>query len=111
MSNHHIKQSEEATQAPLSRKNIHTNTWLLFLIISLLFSFSSGLFLIWISIDRTDLAYKMYKIQQSIGNGQGHTTKLEVERDSLLSPYKLDSKAEELGLTIAEPGQVRRLIK
>ncbi len=92
-------------------KVFNSGTWLLLLMISLLFSFSTGLFLIWMSIDRTDLAYNIYKIQNALDNGTGHITKLEVERDSLLSPYELDKKAGELGLAVAKPGQIRRPVQ
>lgn len=40
---------------------------------------------------------------------RAHVGKLEVERDSLLSPYVLGRKAEQLGMGMADPGQVRRL--
>ena len=111
MSNIPIKQTtNELIKNTLSQKNMHTSVWLLMFIVSLLFSFSAGLFLIWMSIDRTNLAYHIHKVQQDLDNGQGHIVKLEVERDSLLSPYELDKKAQKLGLRIADPGQVRRLM-
>ncbi len=89
----------------------YANAWLIVLMISLLFSFSAGLFLIWMSIDRTELAYNVYKVQTALDNSKGHINKLEVERDSILSPYELDKKAAEFGLVVADPGQVRRIIK
>ena len=111
MSNNYIKKIDhESARNALLSKNMHTGAWLLVLIISVLFSFSAGIFLIWMSIDRTDLAYNIHRVQKDLGNGQGHIVKLEVERDSLLSPYELDKKARELGLSIADPGQVRRLM-
>lgn len=110
MSNHYIKEKEEIVKVVVSKKDINVSIWLLTLMISLLFSFSAGLFLIWMSIERTELAYNTYKIQNEISSGQGHVVKLEVEKDSLLSPYELDKKAHELGLRIADPGQVRRLM-
>lgn len=90
-------------------KGAHANVWLVFLIVSLLFSFSIGLFLIWMSIDRNSLAHNIHKLQQELSSSEGHIVKLEVERDSYLSPYILDKKAKEIGLNIADPGQVRRL--
>lgn len=110
MSNHYIKKKEEVLKVAIVKKDIHVSTWLLILMISLLFSFSAGLFLIWMSIERTELAYNTYKIQNELNSGEGHIVKLEVEKDSLLSPYELDKKAQELGLRIADPGQVRRLM-
>ena len=38
-----------------------------------------------------------------------HISKLEVERDSLLSPYILGKTAERLGMAMADPGQIRRI--
>jgi len=111
MSNNYIKQDGNMfIENTIRRKSTYTNVWFLTLAISLLFSFSAGLFLIWMSIDRIDLAYDIHKIQKNLDDGQGHIVKLEVERDSLLSPYELDKKAQALGLNIADPGQVRRLI-
>lgn len=87
----------------------NSGTWGLCIIISLLFSLAAGVVLIWISIARNDLGYEIFKLQKEIDNGMAHITKLEVERDSLLSPYVLNEKAKQLGLRIADPGQIRRL--
>lgn len=83
--------------------------WLLSLILLLLMSMVLGLVLIWLSIDRNDTAYSIYKTQVQVEEAKAHVVKLEVERDSLLSPYVLGRKAEQLGMTMADPGQVRRL--
>ena len=109
MTDNHDKEINSGFSYPLGQ-SMHASVWLFALIISLLLSFSAGLFLIWMSIDRTDLAYTIHRIQKNLANDQGHIVKLEVERDSLLSPYELDKKAQELGLKIADPGQVRRLM-
>ncbi len=89
--------------------SINSNAWLIMLMISLLFSFSVGLFMVWMSVDRTELAYNIYKAQNSLESSLGHITKLEVERDSILSPYELDKRAKDLGLVVADPGQIRRI--
>lgn len=83
--------------------------WLLTLILSLLFSMVLGLGLVWLSIDRNDTAYTIHKMQGQVDEVRAHVAKLEVERDSLLSPYVLGKKAEQLGMGMADPGQVRRL--
>lgn len=83
--------------------------WLLTLILSLLFSMVLGLTLVWLSIDRNDTAYSIHKMQGQAEEARAHVNKLEVERDSLLSPYVLGRKAEQLGMGMADPGQVRRL--
>lgn len=83
--------------------------WLLTLIVSLLFSMVLGLALVWLSIDRNDTAYGIHKMRDQVEEARAHVGKLEVERDSLLSPYVLGRKAEQLGMGMADPGQVRRL--
>ena len=83
--------------------------WMLGLVLSLLFSMVLGVALIWLSIDRNDTAYSIHKLQQRVEETRSHVNKLEVERDSLLSPYVLGKKSEELGMGMADPGQVRRL--
>ena len=102
---------QQENQAPvLPRSNQNSGIWGLCMIISLLFSLAAGVALIWISIARNDLGYEIFKLQKEIDNGLAHITKLEVERDSLLSPYVLHEKAKNLGWRIADPGQIRRLI-
>lgn len=83
--------------------------WMLALILSLLFSMVLGLGLVWLSIDRNDTAYTIQKMQSEADDMRAHVAKLEVERDSLLSPYVLGKKAEQIGMGMADPGQVRRL--
>lgn len=78
--------------------------WLLTLIVSLLFSMVLGLALVWLSIDRNDTAYGIHKMQARVEEVRAHVGKLEVERDSLLSPYVLGRKAEQLGMGMADPG-------
>jgi hypothetical protein len=68
-----------------------------------------GLALIWLSIDRNDTAYAIHKAQEELRSVRAHVGKLEVERDTLLSPYVLGKRAEQLGMGMADPGQVRRL--
>ena len=83
--------------------------WFLLLLLSLLFSLMMGLALTWLSIDRSDVAYSIQKIQRQTEAARAHVTKLEVERDSLLSPYVLGQTAEKLGMGMADPGQIRRI--
>lgn len=92
-----------------SNNTLGSGGWMLTLILSLLFSMVLGLGLIWLSIDRNDTAYTIHKMRIRSEEMTAHVTKLEVERDSLLSPYVLGKKAEQLGMGMADPGQVRRL--
>ncbi len=94
--------------------NSHTATlgsggWFLMLIVSILFSLIMGVALTWLSIDRSDTAYTIQKMQRQTDSARAHVAKLEVERDSLLSPYVLGKTAEQLGMSMADPGQIRRI--
>ena len=82
--------------------------WLLTLIVSLLFSMVLGLALVWLSIDRNDTAYGIHKMQARVEEVRAHVGKLEVERDSLLSPYVLGRKAAQRGRGGPDPGRVGR---
>ena len=83
--------------------------WFLMLLLSILFSLINGMALTWLSIDRSDTAYLIERIQKQTDAARAHVAKLEVERDSLLSPYILGKTAERLGMSMADPGQIRRI--
>lgn len=83
--------------------------WFLMLIVSILFSVMMGLAIIWLGIDQGDTAFVIQKIQKQTDAARAHVAKLEVERDSLLSPYVLGQTAEQLGMSMADPGQIRRI--
>ncbi len=83
--------------------------WLLLLFLSLLFSLFMGLTLVWVSIERTDMAYTIRQLHNQLDERLVLRTKLEVERDRLLSPYILGRKAVDLGMREARPGQIRRM--
>ncbi len=93
----------------LRESTLGSGGWVLLLICSLLFSLVLGMAVVWMSIDRNDTAYAIHKMQAQVRDARSHITKLEVERDSLLSPYVLNKKAEQLGMGMADPGQVRRM--
>ncbi len=93
----------------MKSSTLGNGAWLLVLLISLMFSMIMGLGLVWISIDRNDTVYAIRQLQIAVENAEEHCAKLEVERDSLLSPYELGVKAKQLGMGMADPGQVRRL--
>lgn len=59
--------------------------WLLAFIISLLLSLLMGLALVWLSIERTDKAYSIRQLRNEVEQRAVLKTKLEVERDRLLS--------------------------
>ena len=90
------------------RKSSSTR-WVLGLIFSLLFSISMGLCLVWLSIERTDKAYTIRRLQQELSYRIAFKHKLEVERERLLAPFELVRKAHEFGMHEAKPGQIRRV--
>jgi hypothetical protein len=75
--------------------------------LSLLANFGLALSLVWANTQRTGLGYELRRQQQAINELADLNSKLEIERDHLLSPYTLDRKAAELGLRGARPGQKR----
>ena len=83
--------------------------WFLALILSLLVSLLIGLFLVWLSIERTDTAYSIRQLRGEVEKRAALKDKLEVERDKLLAPYELGRKAAEFGMREARPGQIRKL--
>lgn len=68
-----------------------------------------ALTLVWLNIERTKLAYNVRGLQREMEQRLDLNAKLGVEREHLLSPHELGSKAEKLGLGAARPGQIRRL--
>ena len=88
---------------------ISRSTWFLVLILSLLFSLLMGLGLIWMSIERTDMAYSIRQLRSSVEERKILKSKLEVERDRLLAPEILREKAASLGMGESAAGQVRRM--
>lgn len=83
--------------------------WLLLLVLSLLFSLVMGLALVWLSIERTDMAFTIRQLRGQLEERIVLKAKLEIERDRLLSPHILGRKADELGMREARPGQIRKL--
>lgn len=83
--------------------------WLLSLLLLLLLSLMTGLMLVWLSIERTDMAYSIRQLRSEVERRAVLQTKLEVERDRLLAPSVLGRKAAAFGMREARPGQIRRL--
>lgn len=83
--------------------------WFLFLLMALMFSIMMGMAVTWITIGSSNIASNIHKIQRQTEAARIHVAKLEVERDSLLSPYILGKTAERLGMSMADPGQIRRI--
>lgn len=83
--------------------------WLLMLVLSLLLSLIMGLTLVWVSIERTDMAFSIRQLRADVEKRAVLKTKLEVERDKLLAPYVLGQKAARFGMREAKPGQIRKM--
>ncbi len=81
----------------------------LVLILSCITAVALGLAMVLIGIDRTELGYNVQRLKIELQTRTNHNTKLEVERERLLSPYVLGKKAVEMGMRDARPGQTRRM--
>lgn len=68
-----------------------------------------GLGLVWLNIERVDLAYELNKMQRQIDDMEALSAKLEVERNTLITPSRLRELAQDCGLGPARPGQIRRV--
>jgi len=69
----------------------------------LLLSLSS----VWLNIERMDLAYDLSKLEKELGSRTALASKLELERNNLISPYRLKRLAATYGLGPVGPGQMR----
>ena len=68
-----------------------------------------GLGLVWLNIERVDMAYELNKMQRQIDDGETLVAKLEVERNTLITPSRLRELARQYNLGPAKPGQIRRV--
>ncbi len=84
-------------------------SWILTIAVSLVITASLAPLAIWISIEKNEILFTARKLQNELDKKFELTAKLEVEHTSLLSPYELEKKADEIGMGIASSGQVRRL--
>lgn len=68
-----------------------------------------GLGLVWLNIERVELAYDLRRLELESRELRALVDKLEIERDNLWAPYNLRRKAPEYGLRPARTGQIRRM--
>lgn len=68
-----------------------------------------GLSSVWLNIERMDLAYDVNKLEKELAARTSLVTKLELERNNLLSPYRLKRLASMYGLQPVGPGQMRMM--
>ncbi len=83
--------------------------WFLVFLMIILFTISTAVLYTWIQVDTQDIAYGIHRIQNETEAAKIHISKLEIERDSLLSPQVLVKTAERLGMNRADRGQIRRI--
>lgn len=84
-----------------------TREWVFSIVGSLALLLFLGLSLVWLNIERVEMAYEFTRLQKSISAQEALIDKLEVERNTLLSPARLRLASEALGLGPAGPGQIR----
>jgi len=68
-----------------------------------------GLGLVWLNIERVDMAYEINHIQRQIEDADALVAKLDVERNTLITPARLRELAKQYNLGPAHPGQMRRV--
>ncbi len=68
-----------------------------------------GLTLVWVNIERVDLAYELKTLERELQDKQEQHSKLLVERQYLLAPATLRDRAEQAGLRPPRRNQIRML--
>lgn len=68
-----------------------------------------GLGLVWLNIERVDMAYEINRLQRQIEDADALVAKLDVERNTLITPARLRELAKLYDLGPARPGQIRRV--
>jgi cell division protein FtsL len=89
--------------------NTLSKEWALSVAFSLFLMLVFGLGLVWLNIERVDLAYDLNQIQRNIDETEALVAKLEVERNTLITPQRLRALAAHYGLGPARAGQIRRI--
>ena len=83
--------------------------WVFSVFLSLLVMLLLGLSLVWLRIERVDLAYILKQKQTELDNKESLVAKLVVERNTYLTPERLRQVAKAQGLGPVRPGQMRKL--
>ena len=68
-----------------------------------------GLGLVWVNMERVDLAYELKSLERELQEKQEQNSKLQVERHYLLAPATLRVRAEMAGLKPPRRDQIRTL--
>ncbi len=72
-------------------------------------TFLLGLAKVWVNIERVDLSYRIQRLQNEYQENQELRTKLTIEKNNLLSPYRLKMMGEEIGLSVPADNQIRKI--
>lgn len=64
---------------------------------------------VWLNIERVDLAYEHKAMENALQQKKTLVSKLQLERENLISPYRLKELAGTLGLAPAQTGQIRNM--
>jgi hypothetical protein len=83
--------------------------WAFSMAFSLFLMLVFGMGLVWLNIERVDMAYEITRLQHDIDQSTALSAKLEVERDTLVTPGRLRELAVQFGLGPAKSGQIRWL--
>ncbi|MFO7728988.1 MAG: hypothetical protein R6X11_11735 [Desulfonatronovibrio sp.] len=79
------------------------------LTMTLVLTFLLGLTKVWVNIERVDLSYRMQNIQKEYRENRELRTKLTMEKNNLLSPYRLKEIGEQMGLSAPRDSQIRKI--
>jgi len=79
------------------------------LVVMFLVTIMLGLSLVWVNIERVDLAYELRKLEREYAEKEDQNSKLMVERHYLLAPATLRERAEKVGLHPPNRNQIRTL--
>lgn len=66
-----------------------------------------GLGLVWVNIERVDLAYELKTLERELQEKRDQHSKLQVERHYLLAPATLRERADKAGLRPPRRDQIR----
>ncbi|WP_291321748.1 hypothetical protein [Desulfonatronospira sp.] len=95
---------------PDKKKERNTGSYQ-WLAIMLMLTFILGLAKVWVTVERVDLAYRMERLQGEYRDNRELRTKLTIERNNLMSPYRLREFGQQHGLFKPGDEQIRKITK
>lgn len=85
----------------------HMRGWVLGFSCTIVGALVLGLSSVWLNIERMDLAYDLSRLEKELAGRTALVSKLELERNNLISPYRLKKLATVYGLVPVGTGQMR----